>query len=349
MEKVRWGVIGAGGIADRRTIPGMQKARFAELVAVMSRTRESTDRVAEKYRVPKRYYSEEDLLADPEVEAVYIATPVYLHRPQTVAAAQAGKHILLEKPLARNASEAEEIVQAVRDIGVKAIEGYMMKFHPLHKRAKELIEEGRLGRPVLGRTQLSCWYPDIPGTWRQDPEQGGGGSLIDMATHCYDLLRWFLGRIVQVAAFVNTQIFQYPVEDSATTLLLFEGGAHGMVDTFFNIPDAAGKDRLELYGDRGSLLAEGTIGQTGGGEMTAYLSKEVRPYDPLQDKAPPDLLVEPVQAEPADLYAAEVDYLSQCILEDREPEINTLEDGLGIIRVVEAAYESARTGRAVEV
>ena len=85
MEKVRWGVIGAGGIADRRTIPGMQKARFAELVAVMSRTRESTDRVAEKYKVPKRYYSEEDLLADPEVEAVYIATPVYLHRPQAVA------------------------------------------------------------------------------------------------------------------------------------------------------------------------------------------------------------------------------------------------------------------------
>jgi len=349
MEKVRWGVIGAGGIADRRTIPGMLKSRFAELVAVMSWPKEDADRVAQKYGV-KAYYTVEELLADPKIDAVYIATPVYLHKTHAVAAAEAGKHFLLEKPLARTAAEAEEIVQAVRKAGVKATEGYMMKFHPLHKRAKELIEEGKLGKPVLGRAQLTTWYPDIPGAWRQDPEKGGGGALIDMATHCYDLLSWLMGsRIVQVYAIANTQTFRYPVDDSSTTLLLFENGAHGVVDSFFNIPDAAVKNRLEVYGDRGSIMSEGTIGQSGAGEMVACLMKEVGGYDALQERRPEDFPAEKREAEPADMYTLEVDYLSECILEDKKPEINTLESGLEIMRVVDAAYESARTGRAVKV
>jgi len=349
MEKVRWGVIGAGGIADRRTIPGMLKSRLSELVAVVSRTNESTDTVAEKYNV-KAYYTVEDLLADPGIDAVYIATPVYLHKEQAVAAAKAGKHFLLEKPLARTASEAEEVVRAAREAGVKATEGYMMKFHPLHRRAKELIEEGKLGKPVLGRAQLTTWYPEIPGAWRQDPEKGGGGALIDMATHCYDLLRWLIGsRIVQVYAIANTQTFKYPVDDSSTTLLLFEDGAHGVVDSFFNIPDPAVKNRLEVYGDRGSITSEGTIGQSGAGNMVACLMKEVGGYDAQQERRPEDFPAEEIKAEPADMYTLEVDYLSECILEDREPEVNTLEDGLEIMRVVDAAYESARTGRAVGI
>lgn len=347
MEPVKWGVIGAGGIADRRTIPGMMGAKNITLVAVMDISKEATDRVAAKYGVSEKYYTVEDLLNDGDIDAVYIATPAYLHHDQAIAAANAGKHILLEKPLALTLKDGEDIVAACRERGVKLTEGYMMKFHALHRRAKDIVEEGLLGSLVMGRAQLSCWYPDLPGAWRQDPALGGGGALIDMATHCYDLLRLYMGRIKEVFAFTNTQTFHYPVEDSSTTLLRFESGAHGVVDCFFNVPDAAGQDRLELYGNKGSILAEGTIGQTGGGHMVAYLSSDAKAYDPQQSKTSLDVEVQEISAEEVNPYTAEVEYLSDCILKDVEPTVNTGEDGLEIMRIVEAAYESGRTGKVV--
>lgn len=347
MDTVQWGVIGAGGIADRRTIPGMMGAKNMTLIAVMDISKEATDRVAAQYGVAKKYYTVEDLLNDGDVDAVYIATPAYLHHDQAMAAANAGKHLLLEKPLALTSKDGEEIVATCRECGVKLTEGYMMKFHALHKRAKEIVEEGLLGNLVMGRAQLSCWYPDIPGAWRQDPARGGGGALIDMATHCYDLLRLYMGRIMEVFAFTDTQTFRYPVEDSSTTLLRFESGAHGVVDCFFNVPDAAGQDRLELYGNKGSVLAEGTIGQTGGGRMVAYLSSDAKAYDPQQSKTSLDVKVQEIAAKEVNPYTAEVEYLSDCILKDVEPTMNTGEEGLEIVRIVEAAYESGQTGKVV--
>lgn len=347
MGTVQWGVIGAGGIADRRTIPGMMGAKNMTLIAVMDISKEATDRVAAQYGVAKKYYTVEDLLNDGDVDAVYIATPAYLHHDQAMAAANAGKHILLEKPLALTSKDGEEIVATCRRRGVKLTEGYMMKFHALHQRAKEIVEKELLGNLVMGRAQLSCWYPDIPGAWRQDPALGGGGALIDMATHCYDLLRLYMGKITEVFAFTNTQTFRYPVEDSSTTLLRFESGAHGVVDCFFNVPDAAGQDRLELYGNKGSVLAEGTIGQTGGGHMVAYLSSDAKAYDPQQSKTSLDVKVQEIAAKEVNPYTAEVEYLSDCILKDVEPTMNTGEEGLEIVRIVEAAYESGQTGKVV--
>ena len=118
-DTIGWGVIGAGGIADRKTIPGLLEAKNAELVAVMSMPDASTDELAKKYEV-KGYYTEQDLLADPEVDAVYIATPVYLHHTQAIMAAEAGKHILIEKPLAIGMEEGQAVVEACRKAGVKA-------------------------------------------------------------------------------------------------------------------------------------------------------------------------------------------------------------------------------------
>jgi len=345
---VNWGVIGCGGIADRRTIPGMMEAENVKLVAVMDIDAAAVDRVASKYGVDKKYYTPEDLLADPEVQAVYIATPVYLHRDQAVAAAQAGKHILVEKPLALNLEQGQDIVAAARDHKVKITEGYMMKFQRLHQKAKTMVEEGAIGRVVFARAQLSCWYPDIPGAWRQAPELGGGGALMDMATHCYDLLCWLIGgEVKDVSALADTLTFKYPVDDSSTTLLKFDNGAHGVVDCFFNVPDAAGQDRLELYGNKGSIQAEGTIGQVAGGKMVAYLSDEAREYDPQQSKTSLDVNVREITAEPKNMYASEVEYLSDCIEHDREPEINSASEGLKVLKVALAAYESARTGRRV--
>lgn len=342
---VNWGVIGCGGIADRRTIPGMMQAKNARLVAVMDVVPEATRRVQEKYACPKSYDTAEALLADPEIQAVYIATPVYLHKDQVIAAARAGKHILVEKPLALNTAQGREMIEAVKAAGVYATEGYMMKFHSLHRRAKEIIDSGTLGKIVLMRAQLSCWYPEIPGAWRQDPALGGGGALMDMATHLYDLMRWFVGEVQEVTALVDTLVFNYKSDDASSTLLKFKSGAHGFVDAFFCVPDASVLSRLEIYGSRGSILAEGTIGQGSGGTMMAYVEERERGYDAQQAREAADVKPKPITADPVNPYTAEIEYLSRCIEEKQPPEMNSLEEGLRTLAVAEAAYRSARTGQ----
>lgn len=346
---VKWGIIGCGGIAKRRVIPALPDMKDTSFVAVMDADRATTDEVAQSIGA-RAYYSEADLLADPEVRAVYVATPVYLHHPQVLQAAKAGKHVLVEKPLALTAKQGEEMIRACHDAGVYLVEGYMMKYHSLNAVAREMVACGDIGKVVFARAQLSCWYPPIPGAWRQDPALGGGGALIDMATHCYDLLQFIIGsRIVEVSAFADTLTHDYPVDDSSTTLLRFENGAHGVVDAFFNVPDSAGQDRLEIYGNKGSIQAECTIGQMPGGRMVAYLSDDAKGYDPQQSKASLDVAVREVTRPPVNMYAAEFDSVSRCIESNTAPTINTGEDGLQVLRVALAAYESARTGRAVRV
>lgn len=346
---VKWGIIGCGGIARRRMVPALAECTNSQVVAVMDAVKAPTDEVAAEIGA-KPYYTEADLLADPDVQAVYIATPVFLHYKQVLQAAKAGKHILLEKPLALTLEESQEMLDACNKAGVYLNEGYMMKQNALNQEAKKMIARGDIGNVVFARAQLSCWYPDIPGAWRQDPKLGGGGSLIDMATHCYDLLQYIIGsRITEVFAFTDTLTFKYPVEDSSTTLLRFENGAQASVDAFFNVPDAAGQARLELYGNKGSIQAEGTIGQSPNGKMVAYLSDDAKGYDASQSKTSLDVNVREVTAEPVNMYAAEMDYLSKCIESGKAPEWCTGEEGLYILKVAKAAYESARTGCKVAV
>ena len=346
---VKWGIIGCGGIAKRRMIPAASEMNMSEFVAVMDADCAVTDEVA-KVSGAKAYYSESDLLADPDVQAVYIATPVFLHHQQALKAAAAGKHILVEKPLALDVEQAEEMVAACRKAGVYLVEGYMMKYHALNVQARDMVARGDVGSVVSARAQISCWYPDIPGAWRQDPNLGGGGALMDMATHCYDLLEFIIGSpIKEVFAFTNTLTFNYSVDDSSTTLVRFENGAHGTVEAFFNVPDSAGQDRLEIYGNRGSIQGECTIGQMPTGKMVAYLSDDTKGYDAQQSKDNLLLTVQEIAYEPVNMYASEVDYLSQCVESGTAPEINTGEQGLHILKVAKAAYESSKTGCKVAV
>lgn len=346
---VKWGIIGCGGIARRRMIPALPECKDSVVVAVMDVDAKATDEVAAQLGA-RAYYTEADLLADPEVEAVYIATPVFLHHNQVMLTAKAKKHILVEKPLSLTVAEGEEMLAAAKDAGVYITEGYMMKYHALNVKAKELVEQGEIGPVVFARAQLSCWYPDIPGAWRQDPKLGGGGSLIDMATHCYDILQYIIGsKISEVFAFTDTLTFRYPVEDSSTTMLRFENGAHAVVDAFFNVPDSAGQCRLELYGNKGSILGEGTLGQMPVGKMVAFLSDDAKGYDPSQEKTSLEVNKREVEYTPVNMYAAEMDHMSRAIAAGTAPTINSAEEGLHILKVARAAYESSQHGRKVAV
>ncbi len=344
---IKWGVIGCGGIADRRTIPeGIIPAQNAELVAVMDADEEKAKGIGRKYKV-RSYLKEEELLNDREVEAVYIATPVYLHSKQAALAARAGKHVLCEKSMALTVEECREMLSVCQENKVKLGLGFMMRFHAYHEKARELVREGSLGKLVLGRAQLSCWYPDIEGAWRQNPELCGGGSLIDMGSHCIDLLEFIFGsRVREVSCFTGTLVHGYPVEDSATVLLRFANGAQGVVDSCFSIPDVSSKNRLELYGTKGSILAEGTVGQGEAGEMTAYLEKGDKGYDARQART--SSTAEKLAPAPVNMYRAEIEHFSRCIQENKEPAISG-EDGLWSQKVVLACYQSAREKRVVTV
>ncbi|MBQ3084515.1 MAG: Gfo/Idh/MocA family oxidoreductase, partial [Clostridia bacterium] len=161
MKKVKWGVIGCGGIADRRTLPGMMLAENAELIAVMDANKAAAENVKEKYGAKYAFDRYEDLLALEEIEAVYIASPVFAHKEQALAAAKAKKHILLEKPLGLTLEDSIEIIEVCEKEGIKLGVGLMMRFHAYHQALKKIIAEGKIGEIVSMRAQFTCWYPKM--------------------------------------------------------------------------------------------------------------------------------------------------------------------------------------------
>ena len=344
---IKWGVIGAGGIARRRTIPeGIVPAGNSELAAIMSRTEDVVREIGEQFGA-RAYTREDDLLNDLDVEAVYIATPVHVHAAQVISAAQHKKHVLVEKPMALTIADCEEMIQVCRENRVKLGVGYMMRFHAHHRKFREMVRDGALGTPVLGRAQLSCWYPPIENAWRQKPQLGGGGSLIDMGSHCIDILEFiFDSQVEKVSCFTGNIIHGYPVEDGALMTVTFSNGALGVVDAFFSIPDNSSKNMLEIYGSGGSILAKGTIGQSPTGEALAYLEKEAREYEAQQERKPGE--GEPIEVEPVNTYKAEIEEFADAIIGDREPMIPG-QDGLWNQKIMLAAYESARTGKTIKV
>jgi len=344
-NKVKWGVIGSGGIARRRTIPeGIVPAEHAILAAVYDINPEVNSAVAQEFDAYAAN-SIQDLI-DTDIDAVYIASPANLHLEQAIACAKAKKHVLCEKPLGMTVAEAEKMIRICKEEGVLLGVGLMMRFLSQHQAALKLIDEGRLGKPVYGRAQLSCWYPPIEGAWRQDPETGGGGSLMDMGSHCIDLLEMFFGKIRSVNCMINNNVHSYKSEDSAVVSFVFDNGALGTVDTYFCIPDNSSKNILELYGSRGSIIAKGTIGQGAAGEMVAYLENDDAGYNAEQVRNAAEGLV--IAPTPVNTYLAEIEELSCAILEKREP-ANSFALGLRSQNVLAACYQSAKTGKVVEI
>jgi predicted dehydrogenase len=211
-----------------------------------------------------------------------------------------------------------------------------------------MIADGELGTPVLGKAELTCWYPPIPGAFRQDPEKGGGGALADMGNHCIDLLEFLFGqRVKRVSGFMARLVQDYPVEDTAAVMLEFESGAVGMVNALFNVPDAAARNMLVVYGSKGSALTFGTIGQDSSGKIHAVVEREDKGYDAgqVRTEAAGEEVIVP---EPVNMYQALVDGFSKAVAEDLEPPV-TAEEGLWSQRVLEACYRAARTGQTVEL
>ena len=330
-----WAIVGIGRHADRFMAPAIKGASGARLVAVYSRDQGRAGAFAQRHGAPYSYTSLEELLANPEVQAVCIASPNALHAPQTIAAARAGKHVLCEKPMATTVEDARAMVQACAAGGVKLGVGFHLRHHPAHIEAQRLIASGVLGEITLAWAQ---WCPTfgIPAPrlglriWWDDLALAGGGVVVGWGGHVLDLLRFLLRQeVVEVAAFTDASE-QHPLERQATILLRFGGGVQGLVATSLKAP--AGRNDVAVHGTLGSLFSLGA--------ETAHFRRELA----LVREA----VANRTEYLQGDMYQAEVESFCQAVLTDSEPSASGL-DGLRVVEITQAIMDSHRQRRAVRL
>ncbi|WEG14595.1 Gfo/Idh/MocA family oxidoreductase [Pullulanibacillus sp. KACC 23026] len=250
MKKIRWGIIGSAGIAKRSVIPGIQQSETGEVVAIASRTLEKAQQTAKELSIPKAYGSYEDLLADPSIDSVYIPLPNHLHKEWTIRAAKAGKHVLCEKPLALNAVEAQEMVQACEEANVVFAEAFMYRYHPRYKMIKEVIDSGEIGE-IRGIYANFTFNNAGDSSNVRYKKEWGGGSLYDVGVYPISAARMLLGEEPQAATAHALFSEQHgDVDMMASGILEFN---HGVALTFDCGMWAAGRNVLEVLGTEGRI------------------------------------------------------------------------------------------------
>ena len=331
---MKWCIIGAGGIADRRTIPAILKDEKSELVAVMDRVPAVAESIGKKYGVPF-FFEETEMLKSVECDAVYIGTPVMCHNEQAMTALSFGKHVFVEKPIAINSVESRQLVDAFKKANKQITIGYMMKYHNLHEKAKLFIEEDKIGQVNDVRAQFSCWYPDIPGAWRQKKALGGGGAIMDLGVHCIELIEFLLNDEIQdVKSLYSTRTFSYEVEDGAVIIFRTRGGVLGHIDVNFNVPDDASESKLELYGCKGYIICKGTLGQLETGTLS-HLYAPQGDYSAMQDRT----VAEPMAytGGGADLYEKQIRLFRETV-ESGTPDYFYADRAVHVQEIVDKIY-----------
>jgi 1,5-anhydro-D-fructose reductase (1,5-anhydro-D-mannitol-forming) len=257
---IRWGLIGCGDVAEQKSGPGFQQAADSSLVAVMRRDAALAADFAARHDVPRWYSDARDLVNDPEVDAVSVATPPSSHLGLALLACAAGKPTLVEKPMALNHAECLRMVQAFREAGVPLFVAYYRRAQPRFIEMKRRIENGDIGVPRVATIRVTAPPPqvdpaDLP--WRLRPEISGGGLFADLGCHTLDLLDFLLGPITEAHGFSSNQGRLYPVEDATVMSLRFAAGVHGQGMWQFNTAER--QDRIEVLGSEGSI-ATSTFG-----------------------------------------------------------------------------------------
>jgi predicted dehydrogenase len=319
MTKVRWGLIGCGDIAKKRVAPALRDSAQSELVAVSRAKADLAEAFAKQFGAGKWYADWHDMLRDSEIDAIYIATPVHLHAPQTIAAAEAGKHVLCEKPMALNVAECDEMIAASEANNVKLGIAYYRHFYPVVRRLKEVLEVGEIGTPVVVQINAFEWFnpqPDHSRSWLIKKEVAGGGPMFDFGCHRIEVLLNSFGAIRGVKSSRANVLFDREVEDTATALFHFEQGMRGML----TVSHAAfePQDTLKVFGSRGSVH----IPVLNNGNMVIVNEEGER-----TESHPPA----------ANLHQPLIEDFIEAVLEDRQPAVNG-ETGRMVASIEEQIY-----------
>ncbi|MDC7240983.1 MAG: Gfo/Idh/MocA family oxidoreductase [Spirochaetales bacterium] len=320
MKTIRWGVIGCGDISRKRVVPAINALEECELTAVARQDASLAESFAGEFGAKRWYGSWKDLIEDSEIDAVYISTPVYLHAEQTIAAAEAGKHVLCEKPMGLNTDECGKMLDACRANGVTFGTAYYRHFYPLVNRIKELILSGEIGDPVTADVQACEWFdrkPGEPRAWLLNKKMAGGGPMMDFGCHRIEVLLDLFGPVRSL----NSEIFNLhftgrEVEDTALLSLLFENSVHSTLRVSHAVME--GRDTLDIFGTRGSLHVpvlngEILIVKNTEGERSEHHPPHVNVHQPL------------------------IEDFTRALLEKREPVING-ETGRTVNQILDRIY-----------
>jgi len=329
-KKIGWGIVGLGSIAKGAHLPAINKSENSELIAVCSRSESKAKEWAKQFGAKKAYSDYSRMIRDPEIDVIDITTPNFLHCEETVLAAEQGKNVFCEKPMAPTVKECEEMIAACKKNHVKLMIGYMLRFKPHHIKIRELMKSGEFGTLFFGRAQWHLWLSDEEQTFHKDTKLIGEiPPLQDIGVHCIDTLRFLMGDVVEVKAYADTIIHKY-ADTIALILLKLEGSAYAFVDTSFCTRFTSKPQKLEMYGTKGSIFAA-TIGGSGG-KLETFTADGWKSHEILEEN----------------MFLKEITHFSDCVLNDAESMISG-EEGLKTQKVVAAAIESHKKGLNVRV
>lgn len=259
MKKISWGIIGCGDVTELKSGPAFNKVKSSELVAVMRRDVAKAKDYAERHQVPKWYSDAAKLIDDPDINAVYIATPPSSHEEYTIAALRAGKPVYVEKPMATNASSAIAMMNAAIETKQKLTIAHYRREQPLFKKVKQLIADNIIGETRFAR--LSLYQPPLSSNdlqiekiaWRIDPNLSGGGLFHDLAPHQIDMMCFFFGMPDQVCGVSGNQAGLYKADDIVSGSILFKNGVQFSGVWCFNVSLKDEKDECEIFGEKGTI------------------------------------------------------------------------------------------------
>lgn len=334
-NRVRVAIVGTGYIGHYHARAAKSGAR-TELVGALGSTPEKGRAFSKEHGAPRAYASLDELTADPDLDVVVIATPNALHAPQALACLGAGKHLLIEKPLAISAAECEAIAAAAKEAGARVLVGHMWRFDREALALRDVVAEGALGEIVKtkGYGIHVNWGPS---GWFADRERAGGGALVDMGVHALDTVRFLLGdpAPTRVYAEVRTVYGDYEVDDLSVLMVHWEGGAVSLIESGWWNPYMDGPEAsTQLFGTRGY----GRLFPTSATRIVDH-KPELVALGPF-----------PTRAEHCDqhIYDGQMAELADAVLEGRDP-VPGIAHGATCVRICEAAYLSAAEGRAVQL
>jgi predicted dehydrogenase len=329
MKKIRWGVLGAARIATEKVIPAMQQAAHCEVVAIGSREGARATQTAAELGIPRAHASYEALLADPDVDAIYNPLPNHLHVPWTTKAAEAGKHVLCEKPIAMNAAEARTLLDVRERTGVRIQEAFMVRTHPQWRRARAMAESGALGevRAIAG---FFSYFNDDPANVRNVPAFGGGG-LLDIGCYLVNIARFIFGAEPSRVAGTLEVDPRFGVDRMASMVLDFDGRhAAGTCGT-----QLQAYQRVQVVGTRGRLELE-----------IPFNAPKDRPCRLMFDRTGEihGSGIELIEVDVCDQFTIQAEEFSRAILENR-PQPAPLEDAVANMACLDAVFRSSQSGR----